>query len=116
MSKNTIISDVLDSIVLESITQEMLTAIKNDLITRPKCEKAEPKNTCADKAAGCTLDGVMKPGFKVGQSVSKKGGDYRFDGFVVAAFNKISGEVRYVVEDDRGILHIYSDKNLVAGA
>lgn len=50
--------------------------------------------------------------FKVGDPVSKTGGDYRFDGFVVAAFNKLSGVPRYVVEDDRGILHIYSEKNL----
>lgn len=40
------------------------------------------------------------------------GGDYRFDGTVVAVFPKLSGVVRYVVEDDRGVLHIYSEKNL----
>lgn len=50
--------------------------------------------------------------FKVGDQVSKTGGDYRFDGIVVATFEKLNGQVRYVVEDDRGILHIYSDKNL----
>jgi hypothetical protein len=50
--------------------------------------------------------------FKVGDSVSKVGGDYRFDGIVVAAFSKLSGAVRYVVEDDRGVLHVYSAKNL----
>ena len=51
--------------------------------------------------------------FEVGNKVSKKGGDYRFDGVVVAAFEKLSGERRYVVEDDRGVLHVYSDKNLI---
>jgi hypothetical protein len=50
--------------------------------------------------------------FKIGDKVSKVGGDYRFDGVVVATFTKLSGAVRYVVEDDRGVLHIYSDKNL----
>lgn len=50
--------------------------------------------------------------FKVGDAVSKAGGDYRFDGVVVAAFPKLSGAVRYVVEDDRGVLHIYSAANL----
>lgn len=50
--------------------------------------------------------------YHVGDEVSKIGGDYRFDGIVVAAFNKLSGAVRYVVEDDRGILHIFSSKNL----
>lgn len=47
----------------------------------------------------------------IGTQVSKTGGDYRFDGTVVAAFKKLSGAVRYAVEDDRGVLHIYSRKN-----
>jgi hypothetical protein len=50
--------------------------------------------------------------FNVGDKVEKVGGDYRFDGIVVAKFAKLSGLVRYVVEDDRGVLHIYSEKNL----
>ena len=48
----------------------------------------------------------------VGDSVSKVGGDYRFDGVVRSVFTKASGVIRLVVEDDRGILHIYSEKNL----
>lgn len=51
--------------------------------------------------------------FKVGDLVSKTGGDYRFDGVVRAVFEKGSGAIRLVVEDDRGILHIYSEKNLI---
>ena len=51
--------------------------------------------------------------FSVGDLVSKTGGDYKFDGVVVAAFVKLSGQQRYVVEDDRGILHIFSSKNLM---
>jgi hypothetical protein len=54
----------------------------------------------------------VKPVFKVGDQVSKVGGDYRFDGVVVSVFAKISGQIRLVVEDDRGILHVYSEKNL----
>jgi len=50
--------------------------------------------------------------FSVGDSVSKVGGDYRFDGVVRSVFTKASGVIRLVVEDDRGILHIYSEKNL----
>jgi len=50
--------------------------------------------------------------FTLGQRVSKIGGDYRFDGRVVAKFFKLSGALRYVVEDDRGVLHVYSHKNL----
>lgn len=42
----------------------------------------------------------------VGDRVSKVGGDYRFDGHVVAVFVKLSGAVRIVVEDDRGVLFI----------
>lgn len=56
--------------------------------------------------------GVQVPSFKVTDAVSKVGGDYTFDGIVVAVFQKQSGMWRYVVEDDRGVLHIYSAKNL----
>ncbi len=49
---------------------------------------------------------------EVGTKVRKVGGDYTFVGVVVAAFTKLSGKERYVVEDDRGILHIFSEKNL----
>jgi len=47
-----------------------------------------------------------------GDKVQKVGGDYTFVGVVVSVFWKRSGHVRYVVEDDRGILHIFSEKNL----
>jgi hypothetical protein len=50
--------------------------------------------------------------FKVGNHVVKVGGDYTFEGIVRAAFPKGSGVIRYVVEDDRGVLHVYSDKVL----
>ena len=49
---------------------------------------------------------------KIGDKVEKVGGDYTFVGIVVAAFNKLSGIERFVVEDDRGVLHIYSLKVL----
>ena len=47
-----------------------------------------------------------------GDKVKKVTGDYAFDGIVVSVFQKLSGKTRYVVEDDRGILHIFSEKNL----
>ena len=50
--------------------------------------------------------------FKVNDKVSKVGGDYTFDGTVVSIFPKLSGAIRVVVEDDRGVLHVYSEKNL----
>jgi hypothetical protein len=54
----------------------------------------------------------MEATYNVGDVVSKTGGDYRFDGTVVSVFQKLSGVIRLVVEDDRGILHVYSEKNL----
>ena len=54
--------------------------------------------------------------FAIGDFVHKKTGDYRFEGVVVAVFTKINPDhVRLVVEDDRGILHVYSEKNLDHG-
>lgn len=50
--------------------------------------------------------------YAVGDLVEKVGGDYTFIGVVVAAFKKLSGAERYVVEDDRGVLHVYSAKVL----
>lgn len=50
--------------------------------------------------------------FQVGDKVEKVGGDYTFVGVVVAAFKKLSGAERFVVEDDRGVLHVYSAKIL----
>lgn len=50
--------------------------------------------------------------FKKGDSVYKDSGDYTFSGKVVAAFRKLSNVDRYVVEDDRGLLFIFSESNL----
>ena len=46
-------------------------------------------------------------GIGVGSIVVKQGGDYTFRGTVVAVFTKLSGAVRYVVEDERGLLLIH---------
>lgn len=51
--------------------------------------------------------------FKEGDRVKKIGGDYTFVGVVVAAFKKLSGKQRYVVENTEGILHVFSDKQLI---
>lgn len=50
--------------------------------------------------------------FAFGQQVEKIGGDYQFVGTVRGVIIKRSNALRYVVEDDRGILHIFSEKNL----
>jgi hypothetical protein len=56
---------------------------------------------------------VTPPRFKLGDPVQRPhGSDYRFPGTVVAVFRKLSGEVRYVVEDDRGTLFIQSDRTI----
>ena len=50
--------------------------------------------------------------FKNGDKVKKVGGDYTFEGEIVSGFFKKSGVIRYVVEDDRGCLHIFSTNQL----
>lgn len=48
----------------------------------------------------------------VGSSVQKTTGDYKFNGIVVAEFEKLNGDKRLVVENEEGILHIFSEQNL----
>lgn len=50
--------------------------------------------------------------FMEGDRVSKVTGDYKFDGVVLAKFYKLSGLMRYVVEDDRGCVHIFNESQL----
>jgi hypothetical protein len=50
--------------------------------------------------------------FCVGEIVEKTTGDYRYVGTVVAVVHKLDGQIRYVVEDDRGLLLIMSSKQI----
>lgn len=50
--------------------------------------------------------------YKTGDRVLKHTGDYQLEGTVLGAFETKAGKIRYVVEHDMGILHIYSDANL----
>ncbi len=55
----------------------------------------------------------MSRNLKIGDKVEKVSGDYAFTGFIVAKFTKRSGEIRFVVENPDGILHIFSERNLM---
>lgn len=50
----------------------------------------------------------MTQQWREGSCVIKTGGDYRFEGTVVSAFQKLGGQWRYVVEDERGLLFIFN--------
>jgi hypothetical protein len=50
--------------------------------------------------------------FEVGDKVIKEGGDYTFNGVVVAAFHKLSGVERFAVENKEGLVHIFNGKQL----
>lgn len=50
--------------------------------------------------------------FAVGDAVKKVGGDYDYPGEVRSVVLKKSGEIRYVVEDDRRQLHIFNGGQL----
>jgi hypothetical protein len=51
--------------------------------------------------------------FKLGDHVMKIGEDSRFEGHVVAVFYKCDGKtLRYVVENEDGVLHIANPKQL----
>ena len=46
------------------------------------------------------------------QEIHVTGGDYSYDGWLVAAFTKTKGGVRYVVEDVNGRLFIHNAKQI----
>ena len=48
---------------------------------------------------------------QIGDTVERVNSDYKFVGTVRSVFEKNSGLVRYVVEDDRGVLFIWNRKN-----
>lgn len=50
--------------------------------------------------------------YKIMDRVVKDSGDYYFSGYVVAAFKKLSNQVRYVVENEDGMLFIFNEKQL----
>ena len=77
------------------------------------CRDDRPCDLCLRSMRRFKMTIKDEPEWVVGDYVQKVGGDARFDGIVVAAFQKLDKRSwRYVVEDDRGLLMIYSGKNL----
>lgn len=51
--------------------------------------------------------------YTIGDHVLKTGEDSTFEGYIVSVFLKRNGRtVRYVVENEDGVLHIAGEKNL----
>ena len=49
---------------------------------------------------------------KVGDTVEKTGGDYTYKGDIVGVIHKKSGVLRFVVENDDGMLFIFNPTQL----
>ena len=60
----------------------------------------------------CGGSSDLKVAFEFGIKVKKVGGDYTYEGVIAGIILKTSGEIRYVVEDDRGMLFIFNEKSL----
>ena len=58
---------------------------------------------------------VMTP-YGPGTRVEKTEGDYGFSGEILLAFEKRSGHVRWLVEDDRGLVLIWNARQITAAA
>lgn len=63
--------------------------------------------------AYCVQRWCLRADFGIGDDVEKLGGDYVFRGTVQSVLRKRSGVIRYVVEDDRGILHVFNGRQLI---
>jgi len=50
--------------------------------------------------------------YDIGQRFRKTGGDYSFEGVIVAAFKKKTGLIRYVGENEDGLLFIFNEKSI----
>lgn len=50
--------------------------------------------------------------FKIGDKAEKAVGDYDFSGTIIGVNKKLSGQIRYDLEDEKGSIHIFSGKQL----
>ena len=62
-----------------------------------------------DEANQPHKDEAMTPKYPIGTKFEKVGGDYRFTGTIVASFTKLNGMVRYVGENEDGLLFIFNE-------
>lgn len=81
-----------------------------------QCSGVSPCETCTD-IARAAVEVMLQPKsvdclLLGGERVEKVGGDYRFSGVVVAAFQKRGGLRRVVVENGDGVLHIFNPAQL----
>lgn len=95
-----------------SVTLEQLKAVVEacPLMATTTCNTAEQH--WIERAKALLAPEPEPPFIRLFDRVAKIGGDYQFEGTVQAVLSKRSGATRYVVEDDRGVLHIYSRRNL----
>jgi len=92
----------------DMLSQKAVADLHHDLCVELQCERAG-QNVALDQSHQAAL-------YKRGDPVVKIGGDYIFEGSVAFLGTKLgSGELRYAVEDDRGLLLIVSEKQLQAG-
>ncbi len=50
--------------------------------------------------------------FDRGHKFKKTSGDYTFEGTVLCVIEKLSGAIRYAVEDDRGLILIMNERQI----
>ena len=61
----------------------------------------------------CYHMSMQKSKYKIGQRFKKEGGDYTFEGEIIAVFKKRSGAIRYAGEDDRGLIFIFNESSII---
>lgn len=54
----------------------------------------------------------MDPKYSIGDRVFKDSGDYFYAGQVVSVYRKLSGVIRYVVENSDGLNFIFNEQSL----
>jgi len=105
-----------------SVCQECGMIEGEPFLGTPTCRRFDPKSYSEAKKAELAAKGCFNFleyrqnsqdfKYKVGDLVIKEGGDYRYYGWVVAAYHKRSGVKRYVVENVDGMNFIFNETQL----